>query len=36
VLTPLAEPGLFVVVDRIGATPNLQEHFLDAPFVVIS
>ena len=36
VLTPLAEPGLFAVVDRIGATPNLQEHFLDAPFVVIS
>lgn len=36
VLTPLAEPGLFAVVDRIGDTPNLQEHFLDQPFVVTS
>ncbi|WP_395543716.1 ureidoglycolate lyase [Neotabrizicola sp. sgz301269] len=26
VLTPLAAPGLFAVVDRIGATPNLEEH----------
>lgn len=34
VLTPLAEPGLFAVIDRIGATPNLQEHFLDRPFTV--
>ena len=25
VLTPLHAPGLFAVVDRIGATPNLQE-----------
>jgi len=36
VLTPLAEPGLFAVIDRIGGTPNLEEHFLDAPFVVTS
>ncbi|WP_375688376.1 ureidoglycolate lyase [Pseudooceanicola sp. LIPI14-2-Ac024] len=36
VLTPLAEPGLFAVIDRIGDTPNLQECFLDEPFVVIS
>jgi ureidoglycolate lyase len=26
VLTPLHAPGLFAVVDRIGATPNLQEY----------
>ncbi|MFN4155498.1 MAG: ureidoglycolate lyase [Paracoccaceae bacterium] len=26
VLTPLHAPGLFAVVDRIGPTPNLQEH----------
>jgi ureidoglycolate lyase len=31
VLTPLAAPGLFAVVDRIGDTANLQEHWLDAP-----
>ncbi len=28
VLTPLAAPGLFAVVDRIGPTPNLQEYSL--------
>ncbi|OCX63117.1 Ureidoglycolate hydrolase [Thioclava sp. SK-1] len=26
VLTPLADPGLFAVVDRIGAGPNLEEY----------
>lgn len=26
VLTPLHPPGLFAVIDRIGPTPNLQEH----------
>ena len=26
VLTPLAGPGLFAVVDRIGESPNLEEH----------
>ncbi len=26
VLTPLADPGLFAVVDRIGTTANLEEH----------
>lgn len=26
VLTPLAAPGLFAVVDRIGPTANLEEH----------
>jgi ureidoglycolate lyase len=34
VLTPLHAPGLFAVVDRIGNTPNLQEHRYDAPWVV--
>jgi ureidoglycolate lyase len=30
VLMPLAAPGLFAVIDRIGDTPNLQEHWFDA------
>lgn len=34
VLTPLAAPGLFAVVDRIGNTPNLEEHRFPAPFTV--
>ena len=34
VLTPLAAPGLFAVVDRIGTTPNLQEFTYPQPFVV--
>ncbi|MEM8786816.1 MAG: ureidoglycolate lyase [Pseudomonadota bacterium] len=34
VLTPLHEPGLFAVVDRIGDTPNLEEHWFDAPYLV--
>jgi ureidoglycolate lyase len=34
VLTPLAEPGLFAVIDRIGATPNLEEHRLADPLVI--
>ena len=36
VLTPLHAPGLFAVVDRIGTTPNLEERFLDPPYVVIA
>ena len=36
VLTPLAEPGLFAVIDRIGTTPNLEEVHLPAPFTVIA
>ena len=35
VLTPLSAPGLFAVVDRIGDTPNLEEFFLDPPYVVV-
>lgn len=34
VLTPLHEPGLFAVVDRIGDGPNLQEHWFDQPFTI--
>ncbi len=34
VLTPLAAPGLFTVVDRIGTTPNLEEHLLKTPYMV--
>ena len=34
VLTPLAAPGLFAVVDRIGDTPNLEEYLLKAPYMV--
>lgn len=34
VLTPLHAPGLFAVVDRIGETPNLEEHWLDTPVTI--
>ncbi|SHI62768.1 ureidoglycolate lyase [Wenxinia saemankumensis] len=34
VLTPLHAPGLFAVVDRIGAGANLQEHWFDAPWTI--
>ena len=34
VLTSLAEPGLFTVIDRIGPTPNLEEHRLETTLVV--
>lgn len=32
VLTPLHDPGLFAVVDRIGEGANLQEHWFDQPW----
>ena len=35
VLTPLSEPGVFAVVDRIGTTPNLEEFSLDPPYLVV-
>lgn len=35
VLTPLADPGLFAVVDRIGPGENLEEHWLDDPVTVL-
>lgn len=34
VLTPLHAPGLFAVVDRIGATPNLEEYVLPQPIEI--
>jgi ureidoglycolate lyase len=34
VLTPLQAPGLFAVVDRIGAGDNLQEHWFETSYVV--
>ena len=36
VLTPLSAPGLFAVVDRIGAGDNLEEFWFDTPFTVVS
>ncbi|MBV1867942.1 MAG: ureidoglycolate lyase [Marinosulfonomonas sp.] len=36
VLTPLAAPGLFAVVDRIGDTPNLEEYWFQTQYVVNS
>jgi len=32
VLTPLSEPGLFAVLDRIGTGTNLEEHWFDDPW----
>lgn len=34
VLTPLAEPGLFAVIDRIGEGANLEEFWFDTPYTV--
>ena len=34
VLAPIGSPGQFVVVDRIGDGPNLQEHWFDEPYIV--
>ncbi|MGB8812293.1 MAG: ureidoglycolate lyase [Paracoccaceae bacterium] len=36
VLTPLQAPGLFAVVDRIGATANLEEHRFVAPWIIVN
>lgn len=35
VLTPLHAPGLFAVVDRIGATPNLEEYHYPEAYCVM-
>ena len=35
VLTPLSGPGLFAVIDRIGAGANLEEHVFETPYQVI-
>lgn len=34
VLTPLSEPGLFAVVDRIGEGNNLEEFWFKTPFKI--
>lgn len=34
VLTPLHDPGLFAVIDRVGPGQNLEEHWFDIPFTV--
>jgi ureidoglycolate lyase len=34
VLTPLASPGLFAVIDRVGPGPNLQEHRYPVPWMI--
>ncbi|MEQ8708847.1 MAG: ureidoglycolate lyase [Rhodospirillales bacterium] len=34
VLTPLAEPGLFAVIDRVGEGDNLEEYEFDVPFII--
>jgi ureidoglycolate lyase len=34
VLTPLHAPGLFAVIDRIGAGSNLEEHWFHQPFTL--
>ena len=36
VLTPLHAPGRFAVVDRIGATPNLEELRMETPWTVVA
>jgi len=36
VLTPLAAPGRFAVVDRIGQSPNLEEHRYTEPWTVLA
>lgn len=35
VLTPLLAPGLFAVIDRIGESANLEEHWFDEPYLVV-
>jgi len=35
VLTPLSEPGLFAVVDRIGVGSNLEEFWFDTAYTVV-
>ena len=36
VLTPLHAPGLFAVIDRIGPTPNLEEHRYSDSWTVLA
>lgn len=34
VLTPLSDPGLFAVIDRIGDGDNLEEHWFTQPYII--
>lgn len=34
VLAPFEAPGQYIVIDRIGAGANLEEHWFDDPYVV--
>ena len=36
VCTPLSAPGLFAVIDRIGPGANLEEHWFEQPYTVVS
>ncbi len=36
VLMPLARPGLFAVLDRVGEGENLQEHWFDTPWRIVT
>ncbi len=36
VLTPLADPGLFAVIDRIGDGSNLEEHWFTESYLIKS
>ncbi|MDC0660459.1 ureidoglycolate lyase [Leisingera sp. SS27] len=36
VLAPLGAPGQYIVVDRIGTSPNLEEHWFKEPFTVVA
>ena len=36
VLAPIGRPALFAVVDRIGITANLEEHWFDTPFRLVA
>jgi ureidoglycolate lyase len=36
VLAPLGAPGQYIVGERIGTTPNLEEHWFKEPFTVVS
>ena len=35
-LTPLAEPGLFAVIDRLGDGDNLEEHWFDEGYMIVA
>ncbi|MEM8754794.1 MAG: ureidoglycolate lyase, partial [Pseudomonadota bacterium] len=34
VLTPLAAPGLFAVIDRVGPGENLEECWFEEPWII--